>query len=72
MRKLSLRRGLALLVLALLVANATAVSAGENAPPDPPGAVIRPPSGVTGSADAPSWLKVCLLWLEARFSIPPG
>ena len=77
MRRVSVRRGAALLALIAVLVVSPAVFADDTFPPPSPEAKIGPPGGAPLQATAKIqppigfWDLVLLLWIEAKIG-PPG
>jgi hypothetical protein len=78
MRRVSVRRGAALLALIAILAVSPAVFADDTFPPPSPEAKIGPPGGAPIQATTEShppigfWEVALLLWLAAKIGPPIG
>jgi hypothetical protein len=78
MRRVSVRRGAALLALIAILTVSPAVLADDTFPPPSPEAKIGPPGGAPVQATAEShtpigfWEVAILLWLAAKIGPPIG
>lgn len=69
----AIRRGVALLVLAVLVAPLALATEGvPTDPPPSPEARIGVPIGIAAEDDPPTTWELFLVWLQARIGVPIG
>lgn len=67
-----LRRGIALLTLAILITPMVFAGDVPTGPPPDPQARLGVPGGIAAEDDPPTTWELFLVWLQARIGVPIG